>query len=191
MPARAGLDRDSVVHAAAELIDEKGQPDVTLAELAARLGVRAPSLYNHIDGQEDLQRALALYGTRELGRRIGRAAIGKSGSTALVAIGAAYRQFAKDRPGLYQATLQAPAADEPDRTSASDEILDVLRLVLEPLGLPAELQIHAMRSVRSLMHGFVSLELTGGFGLPIDINESFDYLLSMMVAGLTREPGSV
>jgi AcrR family transcriptional regulator len=191
MPARAGLDRDSVVRAAADLLDERPGGELTLSELASRLGVRTPSLYNHVAGIDDLQRAVALYGTREMGRRIGRAAIGKSGDAAIVAIGEAYRAFAKERPGLYLAAQRAPAPGEDDRAEASDEVLDVLRLVLEPFELTPEMQIHAMRSLRSLVHGFVSLELIGGFGIPVDVDVSFQYLLRIMIAGFERQSGGI
>ena len=48
MASRTGLDRAVVVQAAARLADEAGGKEVTLAELAAHLGVRTSSLYNHI-----------------------------------------------------------------------------------------------------------------------------------------------
>ncbi len=187
MPARAGLDRGAVVRAAAEILDEKGKPDITLAELAARLGVRTPSLYNHVAGLEDLMRAIGLYGVQELGQRIGRAAIGKAGPDAIVSICHAYRAFAHERPGLYLTSVGAPTDDEPDRVAASDEIIGILRLVLEPFGQDAKQQIHSIRVIRSLVHGFVSLELSGGFGLPIDVDQSFDYLLEMLTAGLQHD----
>jgi hypothetical protein len=38
----------------------------------------------------------------------------------------------------------------------------------------------------SLAHGFVSLELAGGFGLPIDLDESYRTLMDLLVRGLER-----
>ena len=189
MPARAGLDRESVVQAGADLLDEKSGLTLTLSELATKLGVRAPSLYNHVDGLDDLFQGIALYGTRELGARIGRAAIGRAGDDAIFAIADAYREFAKQRPNLYLASQRAPGPSEPTRAAVSDEILDVLRRVLEPYGLSNEAQIHAMRALRSLIHGFVSLELVGGFGIPIDVDQSFHYLVGMYAAGLRQDGG--
>src|SRR5260221_8231667 len=46
MSHRAGLDRSTVVEAAAKLVDEEGIEQLTLGRLAERLGVRTPSLYN-------------------------------------------------------------------------------------------------------------------------------------------------
>jgi AcrR family transcriptional regulator len=184
MPARPGLDREKIVHAAAELLDEARGGDITLGQVARRLGVRTPSLYNHIAGQDALRRGLALAGIRELGERIGRAAIGKAGSDAILAIGHAYRAFAHERPGLYQATLRAPAPDDIDLLAAVDDVLSILRIVLEPYGLSDEDEIHVIRALRSLAHGFVSLELAGGFGIPVDLNESYQRLLDQFLVGL-------
>ncbi len=37
-----------------------------MADLAERLEIRVPSLYNHVQGMEGLRRELALLGMREL-----------------------------------------------------------------------------------------------------------------------------
>ena len=63
MPRR-GLDRAAVVEAAAALADEVGLDGLTLAGVAERLGVRSPSLFNHLpNGLEGLRRELALLGS--------------------------------------------------------------------------------------------------------------------------------
>ncbi len=183
----ASLDRAAVVAAAARLVDARGANEVTLTTLAAHLGIRTSSLYNHIPGQEGLRRELALLGARDLAARMGRAAIGKSGDEALLALAHAYRAFATDHPGLYMLTLRAPAPDDRALAEASEEILAVLRAVLEPYGLRDEVDLlHVIRGWRSLLHGFISLEVEGGFGLPLDLDESFARLLRQFIAGLPR-----
>jgi AcrR family transcriptional regulator len=57
---RAGLTETRVLEDAERLADEVGLSQLTLAALAARLGVRQPSLYKHIDGMDGLQRGLAI-----------------------------------------------------------------------------------------------------------------------------------
>ena len=37
--------------------------------------------------------------------------------------------------------------------------------------------IDAIRAFRAALHGFVSLEVEGGFGLPVDVDRSFDRLV--------------
>src|SRR5579864_8016152 len=66
MAHRAGLDQTGVIDAAARLIDEEGLEQLSLGRLAERLGVRTPSLYNHVAGLPGLKRDLALYCLRDL-----------------------------------------------------------------------------------------------------------------------------
>lgn len=175
------------MEAAAALADEKGLEAVTLAELASRLSVRTPSLYNHVAGLTGVRRELTLLGLRELGRRIGRAAIGRATDEAVVAIAEAYRRFVKERPGLYAATLRSYRLSDPadsDLQAADRETLGVVLAVLASYGLRGEEAVHAARGLRSIAHGFATLEVAGGFGIPLDLDESFHRLLRTFVRGL-------
>src|SRR5438552_6992149 len=78
MSHRVGLDQSTVVEAAAKLVDEEGIEQLTLGHLAERLGVRTPSLYNHVAGLSGLKHDLALYSLRDLLDRILHATVGKS-----------------------------------------------------------------------------------------------------------------
>ncbi|MDE3134243.1 MAG: TetR family transcriptional regulator, partial [Acidobacteriota bacterium] len=63
---RAGLDSAAVVAAAAAIADADGLEAVTLSTVAARLGVKPPSLYSHVAGLADLRRRVAVLGAAEL-----------------------------------------------------------------------------------------------------------------------------
>jgi AcrR family transcriptional regulator len=184
MPARAGLDSAAVVRAAADLADAKGIDVPTLGELAAHLGVRTPSLYNHVNGLEGLRRDLALLGVRELNARLSRAAVGKAGDAAIAAFADAYRAFAHAHPGLYAATQRAPGPDDNELHAAADEVVATIVAVLAAYGLEGNDAVHTVRAFRSVLHGFVSLEMGGGFGLPLDLDESFRRLLRIFITGL-------
>ncbi|MEZ4571224.1 MAG: WHG domain-containing protein [Thermomicrobiales bacterium] len=183
MSPRAGLDRAAVVEAAAKMTDDAGEV-VTLAGLASRLGVRAPSLYNHVDGQAGLRRELALFGVRDLLSRIVRASVGKVSSDALVAVSQEYREFALDHPGIYPLTQAAPDPDDAELAASAAEIVEVLGTLMESFGLEGDTAVHAIRGLRSLLHGFVMLETTGGFGIPLDIDESFERAVRTFILGL-------
>lgn len=183
---RAGLDRDTVVRGAVTLVDEEGLAALSLARLAERLGVRSPSLYKHIGGLEDLQQGLAVWGVRELGRRLAQAGIGKSGEEAILALADAYRRFAKEHPGIYTMTLRAADPSDKALEAAAVELLGVIKAVLAPYNLDEPTLIHTIRGFRALVHGFVSLELAGGFGMPFDIDTSFAELLHMFTTTLPR-----
>lgn len=55
---RDTLTRERVLRAAVELADERGIAAVTMRELAAKLGIEAASLYNHVDNKDDLLGAM-------------------------------------------------------------------------------------------------------------------------------------
>ena len=183
---RLGLDESAVLRAAAEIVDHEGWEALTLARLAGDLDVRTPSLYNHITSLEGVRSGLATMGARELCDRLTRAVIGKSGEEAVFALAEAYRRFAHEHPGLYTSSLRAPRTDEPEYESASAEILAILHAVLGRYHLDEVAEVHAIRALRSMLHGFISLELAGGFGMPINIEESFHALVCLMIFGLDR-----
>jgi AcrR family transcriptional regulator len=186
MSRRAGLDHEAVVEAAAELVDEEGIDQLSLGRLAERLGVRTPSLYNHVAGLPGLKHDLALYCLHDLLDHIIRITIGKSRAEAIIALADAYRAYARQSPGRYALTQQAPDPDDLEWQAVAQQVVDVVRAILMPYNLSDEDAIHAIRGLRSIVHGFVSLEVTGGFGLPVDLDASFHWLIDVFVKGLDQ-----
>ena len=182
---RAGLTPDRVVAEAAALADEKGAAALSLAEVAERLGVRVPSLYKHVGGLDDLHRRIALAGLRDLTEVLGAATVGRSGADALRACAAAWRSYARDHPGRYAAVQRAPDPADAELHAAGAGLVRLVFAVLRGYGLDEDETVHATRAVRSALHGFVSLEAIGGFGLPQDVDASYDRLVDLLHAGLT------
>jgi AcrR family transcriptional regulator len=185
MPKSQRLDRAAVVEVAAKLADETGDIErVTLAQVAEQLGIRIPSLYNHISGLAGLRREVTLLSLHELATHIQSAAIGRAGGDAIGAIGRAVRKFAQAHPGRYVATIRAvdPADQELHKISAA--LVGMLVQVLSVYELSEADALHTIRGLRSIIHGFVALEAAGGFGLPLDLDESFERLLRGFIAGL-------
>ena len=181
---RIGLDLPTLLHAAAELADREGFDAVTLASLAKKLDIRSPSLYNHVDGLDGLRRKLAIYGIEKLTAAMARAAVGRSGDDAVRAFGHAYVSFVREHPGLYEATLRAPDGGDIELQQVSSVLLDLTVKILEPYGLAEQPAIHALRGLRSILHGFASLEKLGGFGIPLSLDESLERLLDIYISGL-------
>ena len=186
MSHRVGLDQASVVEAAAKLVDEEGIEQLTLGRLAERLGIRTPSLYNHVAGLPGLKHDLALYCLRDLLDRILRTTVGKSHAEAIFAFANAYRAYARETPGRYALTLQAPGPGDWELQAIAQQIIEVALAILAPYNLSDEEAIHAIRGLRSIVHGFISLEGAGGFAMPVDLDKSFHWLISVFVAGLER-----
>lgn len=181
---RAGLDVEAVVVAAAELADADGWEKLTLARLADRLGVRAPSLYAHVDGLADLRARVGAHGAAEMTRVVSAAATGRSGREALQAVADVYRQFAHAHPGTYEAMQHPPEKPDGDAAAAAAALVEVFVAILRGYGLQGDDAIHGTRLVRSAMHGFVTLENEGGFGMPIPLEETYHRLVAMLDRGL-------
>jgi AcrR family transcriptional regulator len=179
-----------VVTEAAELADEVGLDQLTQAALAARLGVRQPSLYKHVTSSEALLRLISMRGKAELGDVLGQAAIGRARDDALVAMAHAWRAWALDHPGRYQAAQRPPAPGDGEDETVSNRAIQVLAAVMDGYGLDGDDSIDAIRSFRATLHGFVSLEASGAFALPASVDRSFDRLVRALVRALSSWTGA-
>ena len=188
---RAGLTREAVTSVAIDLVDDGGTAGferLTLAAVAGRAGVAVPSLYKHVSSLDDLRRLVATASVAELTRVLAAATIGRAGPDAVRAAADAIRAFAHRHPGRYAATQVAPSSDPADAqlVARADETLTVLAGVMRGFGLPDDELVDAIRMLRSAVHGFITLELGGGFGLPDDLDRSYAVLIDGVIAGVER-----
>ena len=121
----------------------------------------------------------------ELAAVLGQAAVGKAGTDALVAMSGACRAWAQAHPGRYAATVRAPEPADAEHTAASNAIISVAFAVLAGYNLVGDDAVHAVRALRATLHGFITLEQAGGFGLPADVDRSFDRLVAGLSTTLT------
>jgi AcrR family transcriptional regulator len=183
---KVGLELTSIIQAAGELADQDGMHEVTLANLAKKLQIRPPSLYNHFDGLPGLRRELAIYGINRLYETLADAAIRVSGTDAILAVGKAYVNFARIHPGIYEATLLAPDPEDVEVQQAGKRIVDLSVQLLIPYDLEGELALHAVRGLRSILHGFSSLEQRSGFNLSLSLDESLIIILESFLNGISK-----
>lgn len=186
---RTRLDKASVVQAAVEILNAEGLQALTLSRLAEELGIQTPSLYNHVDGLAGLQQDLAILNAKLLADRLSTAAMGKSGAELFMEAAQAFRAYVKEYPGLYMSTLRSSGVQEvmdKELQQEEERTMNVGLVVMASLGLKGEDAIHGLRAFRSMVHGFATLEVAGGFGLPQDCDESFRKLVQALVAGLQK-----
>ena len=186
---RAGLDPELVTAAGAALADEIGLANLTMGLVAERLGVRTPSLYKHVDSLADLTHRIAVLAGTELGDALGQAIQGRAGSEALSAAAHTMRGYVNDHPGRYTAlnTVRPAGPDDP-LTAANNRLLDSLTAALRGYHLAEDQHIHALRTLRSMLHGFATLELIDGFRIDTDINDSFTWMINLIDHSLTSPP---
>jgi len=201
---RAGLTPQVVVDLALAVVDEggtSGWANLGLSAVAQRAGVAVPSLYKHVDGLPALRSAVAARCVDDLAAVMTAAVTGPAadptldpvaaagkgpnatltGAAAVRALAIAIRAYALAHPGRYRAVQGAETAA---LGPASSGPVDLVARAVRELGLPPDRWVDQVRTVRAAVHGFVELELGGGFGLPEDVEASFRYLVETVVTGL-------
>jgi AcrR family transcriptional regulator len=188
MSTKRGLDSQTILNAAAELAEEKGLENVSLLQVAEKLGVKSPSLYNHLSGLQELSSGIAKLAISRLEDTIRSAAVGRSKENALVAIAYAYRKFAKENPELYKAILRFPDYNDSSVQEAGHTVVRILYQVMEPYHYSKEETINYVRGFRSALHGFISLEEAGFFqSNEANVDKSYEQLVSRLISTLRTE----
>ena len=182
---RAGLTTDGVVEVALALVDEKGPDALSLAAVAGRAGVAAPSLYKHVGSLADLRDLMATRILHAMAKSSGAAALGRSRDEAVAALLREYRSFVLAHPGWYALVPQDPLHRGSEQMAeAGREWLQVFLAVLRGYGLDESAAVHATRRIRAAAHGFATLESGGGFGLAEDVDTTYEQLIAMVTHSL-------
>ncbi|MCF6524186.1 TetR/AcrR family transcriptional regulator [Streptomyces sp. JJ36] len=186
--ARVGLTTERLTQAGAELADEAGFDQVTVSALARRFGVKVASLYSHVKNSQDLRTRIALLALEELADRAADAVAGRAGRDALTAFAHVYRDYAREHPGRY-AAARTRLDPETAAASAGPRHAQLTRAILRGYDLPEREQTHAVRLLGSVFHGYVSLELGGGFAHSApDPEESWSRVLDALDSLLRNWP---
>jgi AcrR family transcriptional regulator len=153
-----------LVAAGRELLEEGGPEALSMRALAARVGIRAPSIYKHLSGREDLEAAIVADGLREFAEACEAAVAGAPDP--LDALGRAYRAFARAHPHLYRLINDRPLPREllPEGLEAR---------AAAPLNAAVEGDRDRARATWAFAHGMVMLELTDRFPAGADIDAAW------------------
>ncbi|MCX4919118.1 MULTISPECIES: TetR/AcrR family transcriptional regulator [unclassified Streptomyces] len=185
---RAGLTTERLTRAGAELADEVGFDQVTVSALARQFDVKVASLYSHVKSSHDLKTRIALLALDELADRGATALAGRAGKDALTAFANVYRDYAREHPGRY-AAAQLRLDPEAAAASAGARHSQMTRAILRGYDLAEPDQTHAVRMLGSVFHGYVSLEMSGGFSHSApDSQESWSRVLDALDSLLRNWP---
>ena len=99
------IDKELVIKEAAYIANKMGIENLSLKTLAAQLGVKSPSLYNHVDGLDDLKQQIMLYGWKEMEDRIIQVVIGLTGYDAIRDLCHAFHKYATENQVVFSAML--------------------------------------------------------------------------------------
>lgn len=181
--SRADIDKSVIINKAVELANEIGFEKVTLKLLASNLNIKPPSLYNHINGLEDLQKEVMLYGWKQLEERVIEAAIGVTGYDALEAMGRAFYKYSTENPGVFDAMLWYNKFQSDEMQDATKRIFSVIYKIFSTLNISQENCDHLIRTYRAFLEGYILLVNNNAFGHPLSIEDSFEISLKVLKAG--------
>lgn len=186
--AKTRVTAEALIAAAADMADEVGFDNVTVIALARRFGVKDASLYSHIKNVRELRERVAALALTELADKAADALAGRAGKDALIAFAGAYRDYAKEYPGRYAAgqldiDLDSPAVP-PARRHA-----ELARALLRGYNLAEPDETDAVRFLNGALHGYVSIEKSGGFRHSArDVDASWARALDALDAVLRNWP---
>lgn len=145
--------------AAELLLESEGLAALTMRRLADELGIRAPSLYKHVQGKEDIVLALQV-------RALQGQAEALAGARDLSSLAAAYRAWATEHPRLYELISRHSL----DRKRLPEGLEDA---AAAPLMVTVGYDEARARALWACAHGLVDLELAGRFPPGADVDAAW------------------
>lgn len=180
---KRGLTKDKIIRASAQLVEEIGLENLSLKKVAEYLHISSPSLYNHIKDLNDLKIGLSLLLMNRLSDRISIATIGRSAGDAILAMAEACYSFAKESPELYKTILWMPCLSE-ELLERGRHLTQMIDLIFQSYGLDCQQTTYKARELRSMIHGFISLEQAGYFRKDVSVSESYRRMIEDFIAQL-------
>lgn len=139
---KGNIDKESIINKAVELVNSVGIDKVTLKMLAENLGIKSPSLYNHIDGVDDLKMQLMMYGWKQAEERITQAVIGLSGFDAIRAMCYAFYDYVIENPGVFNVMLWYNKFESGEMEKATAQLLTIIFKITNSLNIPEDYCFH-------------------------------------------------
>lgn len=153
------ITRETVILVASNLADEAGLNEVSLKNVAEKLNIKTPSLYNHISSLDELLHEIAHKGMKSMNTDMGKAAIGKSGDDAIKAIAAAYLHFVANHPGVYETIQWATWHETTETENIFLDYQSLLAAVISSSDFPSQKHPEIIRLLSGFLHGYITMNL--------------------------------
>lgn len=175
-----------VIEAASNIADEKGLNQVSLKNVAERLNIKTPSLYNHIDSLDSLLREVAHKGMRTMNEQMARTAIGKSGEQALKAVGTAYLNYMIAHPGVYETIQWATWHGTEETKEIFEEYEELLLTLIRSCNIEAGREQEVVNLFSGIFHGYNTLQLGHAFTHEDEVRENLCRGIEILLLGIRK-----
>jgi AcrR family transcriptional regulator len=153
--------RVQIVDAARRILEEQGPEALSMRNVAAQIGIRAPSLYEHIADKRALESAIIAAGLSEQGAALAEPL--RTSEDPLTDMMGAWRRWALVHPHVYR-LIYARDLDRDDPAVALAE-----RSAAETMWTLCGGDVVAARVIWAFAHGMVQLELSDRFPPGADV----------------------
>ncbi|AYD41202.1 TetR/AcrR family transcriptional regulator [Clostridium fermenticellae] len=185
---KRNLTKEKIIQVAFSLADEIGLNQVTFPKIAGKLGIKYPSLYNHFTNMDNLKIEMTVSLLNKLNLKLMKRLIGKSGEDAIKEFAYVYKDFAFENKTSYGLFMSIPNTENAELLSLAKETTHIIHQLLEFYIEDKTLLVHKSRTLRSLLHGFVSLYSFGYFHSgEVDLEESFQSMIDDFISSLSKK----
>lgn len=180
------LTPQDVIQAAITCLDKAGESALGVNRVARELGIKPPAIYKHLNGNDELRKAVVLtiwrqfldYGRERTEGITEPRQLFKAG-------GIATRDFAKLYPARYKVMMQFQLyPQDEDAGMVIKEVMDWFREGIQGYDLTENQLIDAMRMVNAAVYGFIIVEQAGMMTFERSTDESYLMMLEALIAGV-------
>src|SRR3954447_3849822 len=149
--------RAQIVAAGRRLLEDEGPEALSMRNVAAEIGIRAPSLYEHVADKRALESAIIAAGLQEQGVALTEALAADPDGDPLTVVAQTWRAWAHQHPHVYR-LIYVRDLDRSDAAVAQGELA-----AGAPLRQICGGDVVTARVIWAFAHGMVNLELIDRF----------------------------
>lgn len=176
-----------VIKTASDMADRNGLHHVSLKAIAENLGIRTPSLYNHIGSLDELLREIAHSGMRTMNEKMIRAVIGKTGDSALKLVAVEYLNYMIEHPGVYEIIQWASWNGTEETAIIFNDYLSLLKTLICSCGFNPDKTTEILNMVTGMLHGYTTLQLRYAFSNPDKVRKELSEAIDTLLLGANQK----
>ncbi|MDO5575296.1 MAG: TetR/AcrR family transcriptional regulator [bacterium] len=176
--------KKAVIETASALIDQKGLNQISLKDVAEALGIRTPSLYNHINSLDEMLQEVAHAGMAEMNDLMTKSSIGKISDEAIKAVSAAYLKYMIEHPGIYETIQWASWHQTEETTALLNQFEALLMALIRSCGYDEAADASILRLLTGLLHGYTTIQLRYAFDEPERVTKELTDAVDTVLTGV-------
>lgn len=169
-----------------EMIENTEDHKVSLRQLAKKLDVKAPSLYNYFSSFDELIEEVQVRIFQQITKKVMYSIAGKSGREAFMCAGQSWVKYGLENPALYQWI----SWENLHLIEEGKLFISAFINIFQQYNFSEEILSDVMRTVRSYVHGFTSLSIQlNSLNNDEDrLSKSFMYGMEIIYSGIISQP---